>query len=302
MTDVRLVKDCGLYPSYKKIIDFTGTKSEIITKQLAWIDSFNPTTIFYANYNKFQNKLVLEMDYEEALTYTYAVMTDITKTGVKPMFFFIDEVENLSNGIDDTNPNVAINFSLDPIMTYMGDFNFSECMVNREHCDRWENGHIKRITPISEGVDAFNITTQIHNLQEEFPNEGIAICVITFTSPYIRYDFTTEAGPNPQEYERTKEFENAIYQGVFLVDLNNVDNKLKTKIDFSITYNSPVYTSTFTKTEMYFPSLKEIINGEFQSNLPVTDESIVSFTLSPITLVELDIDGDYYNLKDYIPK
>ena len=80
MTDVKLVKDCGLYPSYKKIIDFTGTKSEIIQKQLAWINTFENDTFLDVNYNKFQNKLTLPIDYTEALGYTYCVPVILIRT------------------------------------------------------------------------------------------------------------------------------------------------------------------------------------------------------------------------------
>ena len=215
MTDVRLVKDCGLYSSYKKIIDFTGTKSQIITKQLSWIDTFNPMFITDANYNKFQNRLVLEMDYEEALTYTYAVMTDITGSGNKPMFFFVDEVENLTNGIEDENPNVAFTFTLDPVMTYMGEFSFAECMVDREHVDRWTLGSSlpKRITPNIEGASGFVEYLDDFGLSEEHNGIRIMLGVICVVQPsgklkYYLFPYSPDsnlayksnAGPDAETY------------------------------------------------------------------------------------------------------
>ena len=157
MTDVKLIKDCGLYPSYKKIIDFTGTKSQIISKQISWVNTFTHRDEFDVNYNKFQNKLVMPIDYEEALTYTYCVLSNITGTDDNPQFFFVDEVENLTNGIDNAEPNVAFYLSLDPIMTYMGDWSISESHVVREHKDRWSaNSNLPiRITPSLEGSYGF---------------------------------------------------------------------------------------------------------------------------------------------------
>lgn len=310
MTDVKLVKDCGLYPSYKKIIDFTGSKSEIISKQLNWINTFEHIDIFNANYNKFQNRLVLELDYEEALTYTYAVLQEITGTGIKPQFFFIQAVENLTNGIEDnghSTPNVAITLSLDPIMTFMGEFSLDECMLNRGHVDRWDNGHIKRKTPNYEGVDAFNITKAVHDLQTEIPDVKIAICVLTFTSAYLRYKLEGTVSTEDKDTEMDK----AIYQGVFLVDLDNPDTRLRTKVKFSAKDyeggNPPALFIDYSYDgSIEFPSLNEIINGDFQSNAPVVDNAIISFTLSPVTLVDLDITtdtyGTCYNLKNYLPE
>lgn len=303
MTDVKLVKDCGLYPSYKKIIDFTGTKSEIITKQLNWIETKNPTTIFNVNYNKFQNKLVLEMDYEEALTYTYAVMIDITHTDDKPMFFFINEVENLSNGIESQSPNVAFYLSLDPIMTYMGDWKIDECLVNRSHVDRWFNNHIKRKTPTNEGVVAFNKTVGEHLISG---NSTFAVCVITFTSAYLRYNFEGTVTDTDIDYEMDK----AIYQGVFLVDLAHPDSHLRTKVNFRVRdyeggSTPSLYITYEYKKSILMPSLNEVINGEFQSDAPVIDNAIISFTLSPISIIQMDVGtdeyGTYYNLKNYVP-
>ncbi len=306
MTDVMLVKDCGLYPSYKKIIDFTGTKSEIIEKQIAWLNTKDHTTITNVNYNKFQNKLVLEMDYEEALTYTYAVMQNITGTGDKPMFFFIQNVENLTNGIEDSEPNVAINLSLDPIMTYMGDWHIDECMINRGHTDRWEDNKIKRITPAQEGIVAYNKTVATHELSG---NSNYAVCVITFTSPYLHYKFKNPYDTS-HETNINYEMDKAIYQGVFLVDMSNPDSQLRTKVNFRVRFYNPTYDQyTFTvyyDKSILMPSLSQIINGEFQANLPIVDASIISFTLSPVSILQLDTGtdeyGTYYNLSNYIPE
>ena len=292
MTDVRLVKDCGLYSNYKRIIDFTGTKSQIIRKQLSWIDSFNPTYISDVNYNKFQNKLVLEIDYEEALTYTYVVLTDITGTSDNPMFFFIQEVANLTNGMDDAEPNVAFYLGLDPIMTYMGEFGFSECMINREHVDRWSNESDKPIyiTPNAEGIDAFNkYVTSKKLVNPQYPT--LALCVITITSPYLRYAMGTVdggGGSTPDLDNYTYELKDAVYAASFLVDTSDLDRKLPCKLDASFEWDTGIadYHGYFNGI-VHYPSLKEVIDGTFQANLPVDDGSIVAFTLVPCPYVRI---------------
>lgn len=182
MTDVKLVKDCGLYPSYKKIIDFTGTKSEIINKQLAWIDTFEHIDILNVNYNKAQNKLTLPIDYEEALTYTYVVLTNIVGTGEMPQFFFIGDVSNLTNGIDNAEPNVAITLSLDPIMTFMGNWKVEECMVVREHVDRWNDNSSKpsRVTPNIEG--SYGFTEYLDSIECKMIDRDGVNCVLIMLS------------------------------------------------------------------------------------------------------------------------
>lgn len=293
MTDVKLVKDCGLYPSYKKIIDFTGTKSEIITKQLSWINSFEHLDIFdNVNYNKFGNKLVLPMDYSEALTYTYAVLSDITGTDGNPKFFFIEDVENLTNGIEDAEPNVAFYLMLDPIMTFMGDYELDECMVNRCHVDRWSDSSAKPIyvTPNAEGVDAFNKYVTAKKLTNpDHPN--FALCVITFASPYLRYKYEardpTETGHD--YHESTLELKDAVYAASFLVDISDITKKVKSKLTANFEWWTG-FVSYYGKYDgiVEYPSLKEVIDGTFQSNLPVVDGSIVAFTLVPLPFVKIN--------------
>lgn len=286
MTDVKLVKDCGLYPSYKKIIDFTGTKSEIIRKQLTWIDSFEHLDIPNVNYNKFQNKLTLPLDYEEALTYTYAVLENISGTDDKPMFFFINEIANLSNDLE-VEPNIAISLSLDPIMTYMGDWKLDECMVNYEHKDRWANNKPIRLTPNQDGLTAFNKTVESLKLESSLP-ENLALCVITFTSPYLKIKFDAPEGFVYHWDEVTKEMDNAVYYGCFLVDLDDANRQVKTRIKglfHGVTedVDIPEPGSGIAK----FPSLNQIVDGDFQSLCPIVDNAIVSFTLTSACFLDI---------------
>ena len=292
MTDVKLVKDCGLYPSYKKIIDFTGTKSEIIQKQLTWIDTFDNDVFLNVNYNKFQNKLTLPIDYTEALGYTYCVLTDITGTDGKPQFFFINDVANLTNGIEDAEPNVSLDLSLDPIMTFMGEWKLDECMINRSHADRWSYNSTKpiRITPNLDGVTAFLKTVKQQKLEGRLGSD-IALCVMTFASPYIKFDLDYLG----QSYwsEGTFEIEHRVFQACFLVNIFNPNIHIKTRVNaiYHASYSSDISNLTGEYSGINeFPSLSDVLTGNFQKNLPVVDNTIVSFTLTTAEYLNVTIE------------
>ena len=283
MTDVKLVKDCGLYPSYKKIIDFTGTKSEIIQKQLAWINTFENDTFLDVNYNKFQNKLTLPIDYTEALGYTYCVLTNITGTDDKPQFFFINDVANLTNGIEDAEPNVSFDLSLDPIMTFMGEWKLDECYINREHVDRWnEESKPIRITPNEEGVTAFARLLKESIIKEQYNGNDIVYICIAFTSDklYTPLHYASDT-VNPID---------SLYYGVFPIytDLSKMSEPI-----YGIYGSADVkFTDADSEYKLYvapFPTLEEVINGVFMDSFDVTPEDIVSISILPNIAWNLNI-------------
>lgn len=277
MTDVKLVKDCGLYPSYKKIIDFTGTKSEIITKQINWINQYEHYDIFDANYNKFQNRLVLEIDYEEALTYTYCVLSNITGTENKPQFFFINDVENLTNGMEQ-EPSVAISLSLDPIMTFMGEWRIDECMVDREHVDRWGNTNKPiRVTPNVETTTAFaKLSKSIDILRKYNDTEYVYICV-AFTSDKLYVPLhPVGSTPNPQDN---------LYYGVFPVCLSR-DVVL---YGVYIEGRETLVSTTANAYVLRYPSLYSVIDGTFMNDFEITPEDIVSISIIPVASWNLNV-------------
>lgn len=255
MTDVKLVKDCGLYPSYKKIIDFTGTKSEIIQKQLTWIDAFENDVFLDVNYNKFQNRLTLPIDYTEALSYTYCVLTNITGTDNKPQFFFINDVVNLTNGIEDADPNVSFDLSLDPIMTFMGEWNFSECLIDVEHVDRWSPTSALpiRITPNIEGAEGFVTFKDSYYLTEVDPIKGysIMLCVLGCVEPngYISmYAFPI----NPYRSEIVQ------------------------------TTSRPLFAKIAGESSILWPTLDDIRSGRILDNFSIQPDSVVSCCVYPL--------------------
>lgn len=274
MTDVKLVKDCGLYPSYKKIIDFTGTKSEIIRKQLTWIDSFEHLDIPNVNYNKFQNKLTLPLDYEEALTYTYAVLENISGTDDKPMFFFINEVANLSNDLE-VEPNIAISLNLDPIMTYMGDWKLDECMVDREHVDRWSNISVKpsRITPNIENAGGFKEVVNDTSFNNKLDNKDVYWICVAFTSDKL--DVVTPGDPIDN-----------LYYAVFPIVLSETGSNVH-----SLYVEFKSHIASVSDVHGYasaLPTLKEVIDGTFLNEMEIAPNDIVSISILPVSAWEIN--------------
>lgn len=148
MTTVQLFGDIGLYANYKKTIDFST-----ISEQNAWFNNKQKTTIQNVIYNKPYNSLKLNMQYGQAMQYSYARLLDLDTTG-RIYYFFISTV----NVIDDA----TVEFILEPdvIQTYMTYWTLGESMVNRAHVDRWSPDTTDpiRISPNKDTINAiYNI-------------------------------------------------------------------------------------------------------------------------------------------------
>ena len=286
MTDVRLVKDCGLYPSYKKIIDFTGSKSEIIEKQLAWIDSKSNDKFYDVNYNKLQNKLVLPIDYEIALGYTYAVLTDLSgSTEDKPLFMFINSVSNLSSGDSDNEPSVSFELSLDPIMTFMGDWKIEECMIDRAHVDRWSSNssYPIRIVPNSENVNGFYLSEEITEIKDTIGNEEIAHVVVAFIRSLLNMH-GAEDGDSIPGYDSSyvqlvpEVCRDEVYYAIFPVSITNPSRHYKGVFTYK---NGNNYDSNTETVVLEYPSLDDVLIGSMLRGFELPPEAIVSANILP---------------------
>lgn len=144
MTTVQLFGDIGLYANYKQTVDFTS-----VSEQNTWFNSKAHTTINDVIYNKAYNSLKLNMQYGEAIKYSYIRLLNLDTSG-RIYYYFVAGV----NVIDDA----TVEFILEPdvLQTYMTFWNLKESMVNRGHVDRWNSSSTKpiRVTPNVEGIDA----------------------------------------------------------------------------------------------------------------------------------------------------
>lgn len=179
MTTVQLFGDIGLYANYKKTIDFST-----ISEQNAWFNSKQKTTIQNVIYNKPYNSLKLNMQYGQAMQYSYARLLDLDTTG-RIYYFFISTV----NVIDDAT--VEFIFEPDVIQTYMTYWSLGESMVNRAHVDRWSDSSADpiRITPNTEGINASYAIELNTNLYTYLGDDSSQDYQVVF--PYIIYKNNT---------------------------------------------------------------------------------------------------------------
>ena len=141
---VTLYKDIGLDANYARSMDFTS-KSE----QNTWFNSIASnlkTTLTNVNYNKVQNALYIHEQFGDVLSYTYARLQDIDDSG-RTYYFFITNVTLVD---DETT---RFDLAMDPIQTFMTEWELGPCLVNREHCDRWASGNVSRLSPLKEGFE-----------------------------------------------------------------------------------------------------------------------------------------------------
>lgn len=280
MTSVQLFKDIGLNMSMKKTIDFPSK-----TAQNTWFNSHESTVVNDVAFNKLQNELHLPMDYGSALQYTYVRFSNLDQSG-KIYYYFISDCAL----IDDST--VAFTLVLDPIQTFMCEYELDECMVTREHCDRWGTGSQPiRKTPNNDGVDAFYKVKGKQYLSGAEP--GLMMALLTVTSPTLKYHFS-QYSPNTNPGDADYELDKGVFYGIALVSTQTSNTGIPFKCKYKVSCTFPnMYTEVReTESTLRFPNLRSIINGEFQSSLPLPDDAIVSFTIVPAAYLPLEHEVD----------
>lgn len=256
---ITLYKDIGLYPDYKRTMLFDSK-----TQQNDWFNSIsrNLKKNLIANYNKIQNTFVLHEDVGNVYEYTYVRIKDLDSSG-RTYYGFVTNVAL----VDEENTEFSI--ALDPIQTFMCEWELGECLVMREHCDRWtKNNTIPvRITPNVEPVDAYNDYNV--NSTPIFSNEYmLGIMAVTYTNPYIDYD-GTEVGKNNAS--------RVIYLAIPISQLHLTQNYFKS--DLTVINGD---TSTTTTVAVAMPSYQDFINGAVANRLGVDPESVIGSWIVPI--------------------
>lgn len=257
MTTVRLYKDIGLDPSFKKTIDFTSKSA-----QSSWFASKTYKQLENVNYNKPQNLLKIpNMDYSEAVSYTYCSLIDLDSSDLREYYFFIE-----STAVVDSN-TVQFQLTLDPIQTFMCEFEIGECLVTREHVDRWNSGDVPaRITPTGEGI----IASQVEKYTSSLVVSGydFAIVSLVFTSPKLKLG------------DWDVEFKNRIFHGVFPVDIRNYSRRIPTA--FSVSVARDGQEAQVATHSAYFPCINDIVTGNLNDWIPVASDSQLSMSISSI--------------------
>lgn len=165
MATVELYKDIGLDPTFKKTIDFTSK-----AQQLNWFNTKSRVTYDNVNYNKLQNTLKINTDisFDEALSYTYAIVSDIEASSTRRYYCFINRVTLIST------ETIELELAIDPIQTFMCEYSIGESMVTREHVDRWSpnSNYPIRITPNNISINANSIVSTGFDIVQDIENNG----------------------------------------------------------------------------------------------------------------------------------
>lgn len=265
MTTVKLFKDIGLDPTFKKTIDFT-TKSA----QLDWFNSKQYQLYTDVNYNKLQNTLKINtgVSFSESLTFTYALIQDM-ETDDRDYFCFVDGVTLISENV------VEFSLVLDPIQTFMTEFTIGESMVNREHVDRWSKQSNRTKYNFPQPDSTLGEQTQTYSNKIPTPNYGLVSIV------FVGYGLGEEAGKS-------------VNYGFFPVKFDNPDYRYPTKVSIS-SYSDGSITQTIVK-DATFPSLNDVIYGTFINNFNIASDAIQSVTITKYPSLELIDNTGWFNL------
>lgn len=254
MTIVNFFKDIGLDPTFKKTIDFP-TKA----KQLEWFSSKQYVSYDNVNYNKLQNtvKINTDIDFGEALSYTYCVISDLEDSSDRLYYCFVDSVTLITKG------TVEFQLVLDPIQTFMCEYTLGECMVTRKHCDRWTTaGRTIKPYPQADYTPGEQIVTTYNRIN---PSE-VQFAVICFTSPKVKFAFSSDAIV----------FKNNVYYGIIPVDVTNPDREFTTTVGLTNTKTGET-TGGFARR---FVTLTELCNGNFGTNTCIPTDGILSISIT----------------------
>lgn len=255
-TTVTLYKDIGLYPDYKRSMLF-----ESKTAQNNWFSNIasNLKKTLTANYNKIQNTFVLHEDVGNVYEYTYVRLQDLDTSG-RIYYGFVTNVSL----VDEENTEFTI--ALDPIQTFMCEWSLGECLVAREHCDRWtkDSALPKRVTPEGEPVVGF-MNTELANSVPIENDYYAGILAVTDKSRYYK--------------ESTDEYveENASTRvSFYIVPLSPNDSNLYTTVKIV------GYPEVLEEPHVHsVPTFDEFTNGAVASRLGIDPESVIGSWILP---------------------
>ena len=262
MATVELYKDIGLDPTFKKTIDFTSK-----AQQRNWFNTKSRVTYDNVNYNKLQNTLKINTDisFDEALSYTYAVITDIEDSSTRRYYCFINRVTLIST------ETIELELAIDPIQTFMAEYSVGESMITRKHIDRWSSSSSVPINkkPVYEGVDAYYSINKVARITQS----------ITDSTPTAQYHI------EPEDchiaivcYTDRNTNENvSIKKGIFPCGLVHINSS-----DKADTQRSKVYRGQVTGSVAYeCPSMQEVISGKIPSLFNIAPENIIYIAILP---------------------
>ena len=283
MAIVNFFKNIGLDPTFKKTIDFP-TKA----KQQAWFSSKQFVSYDNVNYNKLQNtiKINTDIDFGEALSYTYCVISDLEDSSDRLYYCFVDGVKLITKG------TVEFQLVLDPFQTFMCEFTIGESMVNREHCDRWSPTSTKpiRITPNTEAINCNNIVNLFQDLTQPITNNNtsknyiepteMATCVVCYTKRNSSSGITETV------------------KGVFPIGITYNSTGVRQSLNSYILGGTilKAVDNEVTTIPIAYPTINDLLNGKIPTIFGIPPEDIVYIAVIPIISIglecyEMDVDS-----------
>lgn len=134
--------DIGFDADHRNVRDFASEEA-----RTAWFAGKTHTTL-QCNYDKVNRSLKVEMQYGEALAFSYCI---VSMDGQRDMYCFIDSCEVINDR------TVSFQLTVDPWQTYLFSFTLGRSFVVRSHMDRWTASSAKPSMQIypNEAVDGF---------------------------------------------------------------------------------------------------------------------------------------------------
>ena len=252
---VTLYKDIGIYPDYKRTMLF-DTK----TQQNNWFDAITVKKTVTANYNKLQNSFVLHEDVGNVYQYTYVRIKNLDSSG-RYYYGFVSNVTLVDE------ENTQFDIALDPIQTFMCEWELGECLVMREHCNRWvKNSSVPlRITPNSEPVTAY--TETVTNSQSIITSDvSLNVIAITLAEPY--WDSVAQIKVDEKNSSRLMFLVIPFYPSSIAPRFMKIKFRKDTDTEFE-------------EYALNLPTAREVMNGSVPSRLGINPESVIGSWIVP---------------------
>lgn len=173
--------DIGFDADHRNVRDFASEEA-----RTAWFAGKTHTTL-QCNYDKVNRSLKVEMQYGEALAFSYCI---VSIDGQRDMYCFIDSCEVINDR------TVSFQLTVDPWQTYLFSFTLGRSFVVRSHMDRWKASSAKPSMQIypNESIDGYQVVGAQRPLCAESSDEEYAWFVMARTvTPsadisYVEYD------------------------------------------------------------------------------------------------------------------
>lgn len=252
--DVTLYKDIGLYPDYSKSMYFTSK-----TQQTNWFNSIPSSKrveLSNVNYNKIHNAFRVHEPVGDVYAYTYIRIRNMDGSG-RVYYGFVSSV-TLIDG-----ETTEFTIDLDALQTFMCEWSLGECLVSREHVDRWASNENHPIyTAPNEDIFSASVTARVKEIDNPSVYK-IGITAIAFNTPYVE---------NGVEVSKEK--------SGFVMFFGSILNPTVGTVYGKMTYSVGT-TPDFTKALPY-PTYDDFIDGSYITRAGFNPEQIIGSWIIPL--------------------